>query len=73
LFVGYSYEAAEDNELSFYENDRIIEIEAVSDDWWSGRDQHGNVGLFPGGCFRRAYLRDLGIDKANERFCSDLC
>ena len=47
-FAGYSYDAAEDNELSFREGDRITEIEAVSDDWWSGRDQHGNVGLFPG-------------------------
>jgi hypothetical protein len=47
-FAGYSYDAAEDNELSFREGDRITEIEAVSDDWWSGRDQHDNVGLFPG-------------------------
>ena len=46
-----SYDAAEDNELSFHEGDRITEIEAVSDDWWSGRDQHGNVGLFPGARF----------------------
>jgi len=43
-----SYDAAEDNELSFREGDRIAEIEAVSEDWWSGRDQHDNVGLFPG-------------------------
>jgi hypothetical protein len=46
-----SYDAAEDNELSFREGDRIIEIEAVSDDWWSGRDRHGSVGLFPGARF----------------------
>jgi hypothetical protein len=29
------------------EGDRITEIEAASDDWWQGKDQHGNVGLFP--------------------------
>ncbi len=46
----YSYDAAEDNELSFREGDMITEIEAVSEDWWSGHDQHGNVGLFPGTC-----------------------
>jgi hypothetical protein len=46
-----SYDATEDNELSFREGDRIAEIEAVSEDWWSGRDQHGNVGLFPGALF----------------------
>ena len=43
-----SYDAAEDNELTFREGDRIVEIEAVTEDWWRGRDQHGNVGLFPG-------------------------
>ena len=43
-----SYEAAEDNEISFAEGDRIVEIEAASDEWWQGKDQHGNVGLFPG-------------------------
>lgn len=31
------------------EGDHIKEIEAVSDDWWQGKDQHGSVGLFPGG------------------------
>ena len=50
-FLLKSYNAGEDNELSFREGDRITEIDAVSDDWWSGRDQHGNVGLFPGTTF----------------------
>jgi hypothetical protein len=44
----HSYEAAEGNELTFAEGDHITQIEAVSDDWWQGRDQHGNAGLFPG-------------------------
>ena len=43
-----SYDRAEENELSFREGDRIIEIEAASEDWWQGKDAHGNVGLFPG-------------------------
>ena len=43
-----SYDAGEDNEISFKEGDRITHIEAVSDDWWQGTDPHGNVGLFPG-------------------------
>ena len=42
-----SYDAAEDNELSFKEGDKITEIEAASDEWWQGKDKHGNVGLFP--------------------------
>ena len=44
----HSYDAAEDNELSFRQGDRIVEIEAASEDWWQGRDRDGNVGLFPG-------------------------
>jgi len=43
----YDYDKAEENELSFKEGDRIIEIEAASEDWWQGKDAHGNVGLFP--------------------------
>ena len=44
----YSYDAGEDNEISFKEGDRITHIEAASEDWWQGTDPHGNVGLFPG-------------------------
>jgi hypothetical protein len=44
----HSYEAAEENELSFHEGEYIYEIEAASDDWWQGKDVQGNAGLFPG-------------------------
>lgn len=58
-----SYDASEDNELSFREGDRIIEIEAASDDWWQGKDMHGNVGLFPGAiradCWTESELTSL--------------
>jgi hypothetical protein len=43
-----SYDAAEDNEISFREGDIITEIEAASEDWWQGKNSHGEVGLFPG-------------------------
>lgn len=43
-----SYDAAEENEISFREGDRIVEIEAASDDWWQGKMADGSVGLFPG-------------------------
>ena len=43
-----SYNADEENEVSFREGDRIVEIEPVSDDWWQGRTADGSVGLFPG-------------------------
>ena len=43
-----SYDAAEGNEISFVEGELITHIEAPSDDWWSGRNSRGEVGLFPG-------------------------
>ncbi|AET38247.1 Abp1p Ecym_2526 [Eremothecium cymbalariae DBVPG len=44
----YDYEAGEDNELTFKEGDRIIDIEFVDDDWWLGVLKNtGEKGLFP--------------------------
>ena len=43
-----SYDAGEDNEISFKEGERITHIEAASEDWWQGTNQLGHVGLFPG-------------------------
>lgn len=43
----YDYEAAEDNELTFAENDKIVNIEFVDDDWWLGELESGEKGLFP--------------------------
>lgn len=43
-----SYDAAEDNEITFRENDIITEIEPASEDWWQGKNSRGEVGLFPG-------------------------
>ncbi|GAV54246.1 hypothetical protein ZYGR_0AK07480 [Zygosaccharomyces rouxii] len=44
----YDYEAAEDNELTFRENDKIVNIEFVDEDWWLGElDGTGEKGLFP--------------------------
>ena len=42
-----SYDAAEDNELSFKEGDKITEIDKVDEDWWQGK-ANGATGLFPG-------------------------
>ena len=45
----YDYDAGEDNEISFKENEVIRDIQFVSDDWWSGLAPDGTaVGLFPG-------------------------
>jgi hypothetical protein len=43
----YDYEKAEDNELELRENEYVSNIDFVDDDWWSGENQDGEVGLFP--------------------------
>jgi hypothetical protein len=47
MFADDSYDAAEDNELSFKEGDKITEIDKVDADWWQGK-ANGATGLFPG-------------------------
>ncbi|KAG7930570.1 hypothetical protein KL934_004643 [Ogataea polymorpha] len=42
----YDYDATEDNEISFKEQDIITEIEQVDEDWWLG-SCNGERGLFP--------------------------
>lgn len=49
-----SYDAAEDNEISFKEGERITEIEKPDADWWQGKSANGQVGLFPGELCRRS-------------------
>ncbi|KAJ5689783.1 hypothetical protein N7462_004175 [Penicillium macrosclerotiorum] len=42
----YDYEAAEDNEISFPEDAKIVNVEFPDDDWWMG-EYNGTRGLFP--------------------------
>ena len=63
-----SYDAAEENEISFREGERIVEIEAMSDDWWQGKMADGSVGLFPGMFLLIAVLgilTEIPLDAAN--------
>ena len=48
MLFSYSYEAAEDNEITFMEGERIVEIEPASEEWWQGKNKAGQTGLFPG-------------------------
>lgn len=44
----YDYEKDEDNELEFKEDDIIVDIEFVDEEWWSGKNKRtGELGLFP--------------------------
>jgi len=42
----YDYEAAEENELSFPDGAKIINIEFPDENWWQG-EYNGQIGLFP--------------------------
>lgn len=45
----YDYEKEEDNEISFKEGDKIVDIEFIDLDWWSGKNAAtGEIGVFPG-------------------------
>ena len=52
----YDFEASEENELSFVEGDRIVEVDdKLSDDWWSGvNERTGEQGLFPSNYVERS-------------------
>jgi SH3 domain len=63
----YSYDAAEDNEITFREGDIIKEIEPASEDWWQGKDTHGRTGLFPGKLSRIFIDVRYGVDFSLKR------
>ena len=43
-----SYDAGEENAISFHKGGRTVEIEAISEVWWQGERAEGLVGQFPG-------------------------
>jgi hypothetical protein len=43
----YSYEKAEDNELELREGEQVTDIDMVDEDWWMGKNERGETGLFP--------------------------
>jgi len=48
-----------------------VEIEPASEDWWQGKDKHGNTGLFPGKLY--CVLRFLAFESDADVDCSELC
>jgi hypothetical protein len=63
-----SYDAGEDNEISFRAGDWIVQIEALSEEWWQGTDKDGNSGMFPGeralNFSRNVIVFDTGVTAA---------
>lgn len=45
--VQYDYEKAEDNEIELKEGEYVTDIDMVDEDWWMGKNVHGETGLFP--------------------------
>jgi hypothetical protein len=45
--VQYDYEKAEDNEIELKAGEYVTDIDMVDEDWWMGKNMHGEMGLFP--------------------------
>jgi hypothetical protein len=45
--VQYDYEKAEDNEIDLVEGEYVTDIVEEAEDWWSGKNSKGEIGLFP--------------------------
>jgi len=47
LVALYTYEATEENEISFVEGEQLFLLEKDDSGWWKGRNVKGQEGLFP--------------------------
>jgi len=47
LITIYSYDATEENEISFAEGETLYLVEKDDSGWWRGRNTKGDEGLFP--------------------------
>jgi len=43
----YAYDASEEGEISFGENETITDINFIDDNWWQGTNAQGYYGMFP--------------------------
>jgi hypothetical protein len=55
LVTVYAFLAENDSELSVMENERLVGVKVIDDDWWLARNGKGKVGLVPLG-----YVREEG-------------
>lgn len=62
----YDYEKDEENEISFKENDTIVEIKFVDEEWWSGMNKRtGELGLFPASYVSLTENKDQAPEKVS--------
>ena len=54
----YDYEKAEDNEIELREDEYVVDIDMVDEDWWVGTSAQGERGLFPSN-----YVQLVGDDQ----------
>ena len=49
----YDYEAADEDEISFVEGDRVVNVEVVDDGWITGTvERTGQTGMAPSNYFQ---------------------
>lgn len=63
----YSYEGAEDNELSFNEGDLLTLLDKLDEDWWLVKNEHDQYGLVPSN-----YVQDAGSEEQTENIFEQL-
>lgn len=54
----YDYEKSEDNEIELREDEYVVDIDMVDEDWWVGTSSNGERGLFPSN-----YVQLVGDDQ----------
>lgn len=54
----YDYEKSEDNEIELREDEYVVDIDMVDEDWWVGTSSNGERGLFPSN-----YVQVVGDDQ----------
>lgn len=54
----YDYEKSEDNEIELREDEYVVDIDMVDEDWWVGTSSQGERGLFPSN-----YVQLVGDDQ----------
>jgi len=68
LVALYTYDATEENEISFLEGEAITLIEKDDSGWWRGRNNKGKEGLFPSNFVEIVGEEAIGSIEINKDF-----
>eukprot|EP01130_Rhizamoeba_saxonica_P015414 TRINITY_DN6918_c0_g1_i2.p1 TRINITY_DN6918_c0_g1~~TRINITY_DN6918_c0_g1_i2.p1 ORF type:complete len:484 (+),score=161.55 TRINITY_DN6918_c0_g1_i2:19-1470(+) len=58
----YGYDAEDETELTFMEGEKIVLMETDDSGWWKGRNEKGEIGVFPSNYVESGGITDVGAD-----------